>query len=235
MRRAAAVLSILLLGGCSRVTGSGYGDLLAESAEQAVSRQCDTPNCTKEFYSYYLPPEIGRLSGNVSGNLLCWNGTHFVMNLNVSAVLRETYFQDAAEEVPVLDRKKAILSLDGTYEDSFGEEQVFEIMIHDLGGSYSCYVHTESSDFFAVTDLLTAVTIPAKMLRIARSVRIDAEEIAAAYSTKSEISYQASRIQLFENLAPENGTIDELLIDGSSAGNQDAGSATPSPQPENQE
>lgn len=235
-RAAAALLGVLLLGGCGKITESSCGDLLAESAAEAVSRPCDTPNCTKELYAYYLPPEIGRLSGNEAGNLFCWNGTMFVMNLNVSDVLRETYFQEAPEEEPVLDREAAVFSLDGTYEDSAGGIGNFRIMIHDLGGVYSCDVRTDKADFFAVTDLVTAVTLPAKMLRIARSMRTDTQAIAAAFSTKSAVSYEARRIQLFENLAPVNGTIDELLIDGGDgAGKTEDTVPEDASQPQNQE
>ncbi|MDQ9831266.1 hypothetical protein RFX70_21010, partial [Acinetobacter baumannii] len=50
----------------------------------------DTANHTKDYYAYYLPPDVGRLSGDETGNTLDWYGTKFVMNLNIAGIVEET-------------------------------------------------------------------------------------------------------------------------------------------------
>lgn len=207
------VLALCLLCGCG--TGQvDYQKLLETSLAAVNEKPKDTANHTKDYYAYYLPPDVGRLSGDETGNTLDWYGTKFVINLNIAGIVEETKQTDTSERV-LFDEDKAVYKVHGTFEDMSGFTHNFQVMIADLKDSYASYMHTDYVDFFAVSDLLTAVKLPAKMLRIARSVRVDQQRVVQDFSKRSDITYTAHKIELFQNLAPENGTIDELLIDGS--------------------
>ena len=213
----AYVLVASVLCGCS-AEQTDYRTILESSLAAVNELPKDTANHTKDYYAYYLPPDVGRVSGDETGNTFDWNGTKFVMNLNIAGILEknEKSGDDLSDE-PLFDPDKALYTLNGMYKDATGFEHDFDVMVADLKDGYACYMHTDYADYFAIADLLTAVKLPAKMLRIARSIRVDQQLVVQDFSKESKITYTSRKIELFQNLAPENGTIDELLIDGSNS------------------
>ena len=64
-----------------------------------------------------------------------------------------------------------------------------------------------------MSDEVLAPNLAAEMVRILRSVKIDEEKIVSAYSGKEIITHHGTTIELFDNIAPVNGFIEELFID----------------------
>lgn len=225
-----AAFCLLLLSGCT-AKGTDCQSLLDASVQAALSAECDTPNYTKKYFAYYLPPDVGRYSANQTGSVFCWHGATFVMNLNVEKIVNDRYYPDSSGREFLLSDVSPEYTASGTYSDFSGAEHAYDVRIYRLSGSYVCAVDTDYVDFTAVTDQLSAVTLPKKMLRIARSIRIDTDEVASDFLIRSNIRHEQRSEQLFENPAPENGTIDELLLDRSDAASEDDASPSETPAP----
>ncbi len=197
---------LLLLSGCSVNRSEESETRLKEEVETVLTASFDQPNYTKAYYTYYLPPDVGRYSGDALSNTFNYAGTDFIMNLNVDYVLYE-------DDTLLLAKDGAIFTDTGLYKDTEGNIHSYTILIHALTRGYVCYVHTDYTDYFAVCDYVSAMKLPLKMLRIARSVHIDEERIQNDFNLRLPITYQAHKIELFQNMAPVDGTLEELLID----------------------
>ena len=86
MKKVLAVL-LLLLTGCSISRSEESEKKMEDDIEAVLSADYDQPNYTKEYYAYYLPPDIGRYSGDALSNTFNYAGTSFIMNLNVDSIL----------------------------------------------------------------------------------------------------------------------------------------------------
>ena len=77
-------------------------------------------------------------------------------------------------------------------------------------------------EFFAIASGLQALQTAETMVRMARSVRVDNDAVIAEYSGRQTIDYSRKRLELFQNIVPENGVIEELFEGyGSYAGQAD--------------
>lgn len=204
MKKLLAV-ALLFLSGCA-LTANERETYLVERVEAVLEAQYDQPNYTKEYYAYYLPPDVGRYSGDEVSNTFHYADTDFIMNLNVNYILYDI-------DERMVEEEGAVFTKQGSYHDAEGIEHSYTILIHELTRGYSCYVHTDYTDYFAVCNLYSALQLPARMLRIARSVHIDEMRIQNDFKLREPITYKTHKLELFQNMAPVDGTLEELLID----------------------
>ena len=73
------------------------------------------------------------------------------------------------------------------------------------------YAKTDLLEFYAISGELQALQVAETMMRIARTVKVDREAVVSTYSARQEIDYERKRLELFQNVVPENGVIDELF------------------------
>ena len=70
--------------------------------------------------------------------------------------------------------------------------------------------------FYAVEDALSSVEIVKDMMQIARSVKVDDAKVIDAYANRNTVNYKSEKIQLFKQVVPESGRIEELFEEPSS-------------------
>ena len=73
-------------------------------------------------------------------------------------------------------------------------------------------MHCGYMRFDSLTDISSAPAIAAKMIEISRTITVDSTEVLAAYTRKEGIDYVGTPVELFEEKAPENGNIEEILV-----------------------
>ena len=218
MKQKLALIPVLLLFGCSRI-GDDLQTRLNEKVTEASSSEINYTNYSKDYYSYYLQPYVGRLNADATSNTFVLDNDRFVMNLNVSSVInekeRETYLlgTDTVSEADV----SAYLS--GTYPDAEGNEYPYEIKICRLSGRNAVIMHSPYFDLCGFCSENEAPEMAGEMMRIVRSTKINREAILAYYTYDEAISYTGKAVKLFEDISPENGSIEELFVDSSTTGN----------------
>ena len=205
-----ALLCILLLTGCVHAEGS-YADQLNMRMERAITGATAGPTYSHGIYSYYKEPAIGRVSSEALSSTFIENGVRFIMNLNVPAIVNEKYYGGAASSG--LPRNMDTLAESrGTFADFEGEVHPFEVKLFELEGDqvFAC-AKTDLLEFYAICGKLEALQVSETMIRIARTVRVDHDAVISAYSSRQEINYERKRLELFQNIVPENGAIEELF------------------------
>lgn len=220
---------VMMLSGCTVYHEINIQSLLNQrirSAEKTLVFQADN---NKKFYSYYISPEIGRLEGDSTGNIFDYQGTSFLMNLNISSVINQKYYNGISDDPDILRGSLRKADLQGKYQDLNGNVHKFAVSVYDIGNqNYLTAMRTDTVDFCAVSDALKAADIAGEMLKIARTVNVHADAVATAYSRKETVTFTGEKIQLFDSVAPESGRVEELFDDNDTAGNTDE-SASPEP------
>ncbi len=206
MKAAKFVLAIgvLLLTSCAS-NGNSIQSVLDHVSQESVH----TPNNQKTYYAYYLPSGIGRMDATQTSNTFNVNGHTFVMNLDVASILHETNPQESH----LFDRKKASDSFQGSYIDGNGKEIQYLLEIYPSGNQNIVYLKTDTLEFCSYTYAMDVAQIVEAMMRIARSTTVYRKQVIADFRLQNQITYETKKVELFENLVPENGTIDDLLID----------------------
>ena len=213
-------LSLLVLWGCASYTGS-YEDELNRRVERAVTCEAAKPNYSHGVYSYYKEPLLGRISSEETSNTFVLDDVKFVMNLRISSIINQKYYSDAKESSGHTNLQPAAQS-NGTFLDFEGKEHPFQVTLYRLNDSIYTYASSDQAEFFAISGELEALQLAEAMIRMARSIRVDNDAVIAAYSSRQTIEYSRKRLELFQNIVPENGVIEELFEGyGSYAGQAD--------------
>lgn len=205
----AAALAALMLTGCVKAEGS-YQEQLNQRIERAITDATAGPTYSHGIYSFYKEPSVGRISSEETSSVFTQDGVKFVMNLNVSAIVNSKYYE-AQNVAYVPAGMEPLAKSAGTFADFLGEEHPFEVSLFRLDQDVFTYVKTDLLEFFSISNDLQALQAAETMMRIARTVRVDHDAVIAAYSSRQEINYERKRLELFQNVVPENGVIDELF------------------------
>lgn len=200
---------VLFLAGCAEMRGS-YQDELNHRIERAITSGALHPNYSHGIYSFYKEPSVGRVSSDEISNTFRYDGVRFVMNLKVSSIISSKFYDGlSAHTVP--DSLEPEASTEGTLIDYEGNEHPYFISLFRLGEDIYTYAETDQVEFFSISSPLQALQIAETMMRMARTVHVDNDAVIAAYSGRQTIEYSRKRLELFHNIVPENGVIDELF------------------------
>ena len=178
---------------------------------EAVAAESQTPSYNHGLYSYYVEPSVGRISSDASSNTFNYNGAKFVMNLNIPEIINSIYYTNKTVETNGVSDLTPAAKTEGTYLDYLGDEHEFTASIYEQDGQCLTVLNTEYAEFFAVSTPLEAVQLASVMMETARSLKVDTSGVAEAYSNKQTISYKRKRLELFQNIAPESGAIEDLF------------------------
>ncbi len=204
-------LTLFVFAGCT--TSSVSDTTLSEAIAQANNANLHTTNHQKTYYSYYLSPAIGRIDGDNTSNIFDLNGQRFVVNLNVTEILRSLNSDMIDENQPLFQQNQAIFQYEDVYTDLVGNEISYKFEIYEVDNQYLVYFDSDTLEMFSICYDMNLPDMIQNMLYLARSTIVYSDIVSQDFNTQDIITYETKKVELFENLTPENGTIDELLID----------------------
>ncbi|MEE3486990.1 MAG: hypothetical protein VZT48_02665 [Bulleidia sp.] len=217
VRKILCLCAVLLCAGCSTVKRDMQTDLNQRIAEVS-SEAAHVPVYAKGGYSYYVQPSIGRIESTRMSNVFMKDGTKFVMNLNVPQIINDQYYQSMSAADTVNVNAVIAAETEGTYIDHDDQEHAFSLKIYQLDENFYTWLETDTVELFSVSGQLKSLQLAEEFLRIARTVHVNDDAVAAEYSKKTTISYTRKKLQLFQNIAPESGSVQELFENNQYAG-----------------
>ncbi len=213
MKKILCLVLCLFMASCSNISGS-IQSRLDERISACENAPLKTPNNRKAYYSYYLDPSIGRIHSTGTGNVFSLDGDSFVMNLDVSKIINEKYYPE--KEVARIDslNTEKLAERSGTVTDLSGNEMPYHIVVSWCDDQEALVsVECGYMKFDSLCNTNTAPFIAEAMIAIGRTVSVSTAEVLSAYTTREGIDYVGTPVELFEDRTPENGSIEELLID----------------------
>ncbi|MFV0380522.1 MAG: hypothetical protein ACK5KQ_06845 [Anaerorhabdus sp.] len=212
MKKIMLIFMIILIAGCS-----GNKQLLerqlVEKLDNVSKTQAISANNQKAFYSYYLEPSVGRRKVGKTYNIFIKDNLEFAMNLNIPFILTKEESENKSYDI------EPIMSYDGSYVDINNQELEFKCNIYQNRSHSYIEFNTKYMNFYASGSLTEVVGIADNMLTIAKSVTINEDRILTAYSAKEIVEFEKEQLKLYEVMIPENGRIEEMMVNGSETGN----------------
>ena len=174
-------------------------------------------NYAKDLYSYYLQPCIGRRSADRVSTVFVMNGDSFVLTLNAAQLINDRYY-DGIQAAAARPAEEMKISEIGGHWGTDEAPVPYSVSVYQIGDRYYAWLEGGYVILFGSSNAAGIEPMAQEMLRIARTVVVNRQEVVAAFSRKETITYQAKKVELFTNIAPENGEISELFSDHYSAG-----------------
>jgi uncharacterized protein YceK len=213
------LLVLLSLSACSSVTKDTLSSALNQSATQAESEVINMQtNISKGLYSYYLPPNIGRKTSSQTSTILTSNNINILMNLEIIDVISDSYYIEATKTrsfKSMVATADNVTTLDRTLIDSAGNEVSYRISILTVNDNLILLTLEGGYFYFtAITPISISGEILYDMIKIARTAIVDKPAVLLAYSTRESIDYKKETLDMFSQIAPESGTILDMISGG---------------------
>ena len=210
------LLIVLSLSACSKVTKENLMVNLKSASIDAESLPVNTSaNIRKGLYSFYLPPHIGRKSSTVTSSILTSNNINILMNLDVIDVISDSYYDNSKTLKSMLAATENVMTFSGIFLNSKNEPVPYLVSVLELAenkimltleGGYFMFV--------AITPIALSSDILTNMIQIARTCSVDSAAVLLSYSTRESIDYKKETLDMFNQIAPESGTILDMISGG---------------------
>lgn len=216
MRRFIMIFSLFLmmLSGCAKENASFD---LNKSIETQLSYALETSIHDnwygKRYYSYYKEPSVGRLDANEVSDLFIYDGVRFIMTLNTENVVNEVYYNQVADTYEDETGLTVMANGNGTYLDRSNTEQAYHWQVYEWDDACFVKMWTPCVTYYAFSNERTVPRLLRQMMVITRSVSVHQDEVLADYSKKENLTGTSKTLELFDSIAPESGSIEELFLD----------------------
>ena len=201
------VLLCIVLTGCIQ-SSQTMQERLDEKITAVSALPIPSASHRKPFYTYYTEPSIGHYRSTETSNEFSYQSTKFVMNLNVQAIMDSS--TDIAQSIYT---QQPIAKNTGSFQNMLDESVSYVCEIYQVDHHYAVFFTSSTVNLFGVTDIGDAAELAGKMYSIARSVIVRKDVVSQVYSHESAIDYEGEAINLYKDIAPEEGTLRELIED----------------------
>jgi len=168
----------------------------------------------KANYVYYLPPDVGRKESSQSSTVLVIQNTNVLMNLDIVSVLSDRFYKSdkiellrafIAAATPIYKKEEATFDLDHK------SLPYAATIVPVEGNSVLISLQTRYFLFSAIAPFALASDLLYDMLLIARTCRVNTDEVVLRYSNRETINYQKETLDIFSQLAPESGKVIDMI------------------------
>ena len=201
------VLLCIVLTGCIQ-SSQTMQERLDEKITAVSALPIPSASHRKPFYTYYTEPSIGHYRSTETSNEFSYQSTKFVMNLNVQAIMDSS--TDIAQSIYT---QQPIAKKTGSFQNMLDESVSYVCEIYQVDHHYAVFFTSSTVNLFGVTEIGDAAELAGKMYSIARSVIVRKDVVSQVYSHESAIDYEGEAINLYKDIAPEEGTLQELIED----------------------
>lgn len=201
------VLLCIVLTGCIQ-SSQTMQERLDEKITAVSALPIPSASHRKPFYTYYTEPSIGHYRSTETSNEFSYQSTKFVMNLNVQAIMDSS--TDIAQSIYA---QQPIAKNTGSFQNMLDESVSYVCEIYQVDRYYAVFFTSSAVNLFGVTYAGDAAELAGKMYSIARSVIVRKDVVSQVYSHESAIDYEGEAINLYKDIAPEEGTLQELIED----------------------
>ncbi len=212
MKKILIVFMIIFMAGCS-FENQSLQQTLIQKFDEIEMVDAISPDNRKPFYSYYKEPSIGRRAAGKTYNVFVKDGTEFIMNLNVSKILNSAQHNRLQSTAMDIKSENYLFILEGRYKDYLNEDRQYVCSVYQSGEKYYIIFNTDYMTFYGSGTEGEIRNIAPEMLKLAKTVAIDQEEVISAYVSKEIIEYEREQLQLYDVMIPENGRIEEMMGD----------------------
>lgn len=169
----------------------------------------------RDLFSYYLPLHMGRQDATPTSVQLTSHSQTIVLSLDIINMLNQTYYRDVANPIrTALRRDNASFMFEG-YMDRFDEVRVpFMIIASELSDSLVfLQLQTDTFILSSIHPQAISAELLIDMMSIARTVLVQRDLVVTVYSNRDIITYQRENLNIFSQIAPESGTVIDMISD----------------------
>lgn len=204
------VMILGLLSGCI-VQPESFSERMEASLKEAETQELNQYiSHDALLFDYYLPPTLGKRTSTLTSVLINDQNTLILMTLDVVSILNTT-----DQSAQFFSNTASLYAYEGLTTNLKGLDLPYTLNVKTLDTKRAFVsLKTPSVVLSSILPLANAPEIAYDMVRIARSVIVDKPSIIASFSNKEVIQYQKETLDMFTQVAPESGTVADMINPG---------------------
>lgn len=209
MKKIILLILLICLSACSN--NINFETELKKAVEEEVALKAFSPDNSKTYFRYYTEPDVGNVYSDQTSNVFLYNDTKFIMNLNVSSIINNKYYNNEIVKDIQLNDEFKLFDFNGEYVDYKNNTYPYKVDVYKVNDTYYIKLNSQYVSFYANGNEINIINVSRKMIRIAKSINIYEDEVLANFSSKETIEYTKETIQLFDVIVPVNGKIQDII------------------------
>lgn len=177
-------------------------------------------NNYSDYIEYYLPSDVNEDNCSKLAYSFSDDDYKFILNINVSGIINSQYYKDyKLVDEGFFDDNKLIYKYEGDYVNSSNNKNKFFVKVYEYDNQYILHFVTSTVNVYGTCKQDKLYLLASKVLQIVKSVNIYEDKIITDYSSKDVIDYNKSVVNLFEDVFPIEGKVEDMMIEKSPIGN----------------
>ena len=193
---------------------------LAQRYEQALTEALSMPiakhrSMNRSLFSYYLPLHMGRKTSTTTSAQFKTQAQTIVLSLDIINILNQEYYRDLNNPIrSALRKDNAVFVQDGYFGRFDGVRVPFLVIASQLSDHW-VFVQIQTDTFIlsSIHPQSISANLLIDMMSIARTTQVNRDLIIAQYSNRDVITYQRENLNIFSQIAPESGTVIDMITD----------------------
>lgn len=218
MKKIAILLLCLLLSSCSYLAVSdeySLDDVFAKDQEAMKFRKNEYFN----YFEFYLPSDLTLFDSDSLSCTMYYNNSRIVANVNISAILNESYFGDSMiKNEGYFDDGKLIYQKDSVYINSDDVSIEYSVFVYDYDHEYLVYLVSKDFTIYARSQRSDLIPLCSRLMMFLKGSNVNEDFIVNDFSNRDVIELEKKQVNLFETVRPVNGVVNEMMVDGYSGG-----------------
>lgn len=211
MKKIIVLLICLLLCGCAiREDINVQLDKVFNNDVVAKNR---TNNYT-DYIEYYVPSDVNETDADALSFSFTSDGFGFIMNINVTNIINSEYYDNRTlNDEGFFDTSKLVYSKDSSFSNENGDQIDYFIRAYEYEDEYLLYFVTNELNFYGYASNDKVGLLAEKMVQMAANCKVNNAKVLADYSSIDVIDYEKKAVNLFENIYPVEGRVEDLMLD----------------------
>ncbi len=208
------IVLIVFLSGCS-VSGVSVNQQIDNGAAFVNALpMVELHNQNSPLFSYYLPRNIGKRDANRFSVTLISHGQTITLSLDAASIIMNRFYrvQLGGQLRKLYGTQNALAVKNGSFTDALGVISDYRITVLPYTESW-VMIYAQNNQFLVSSIVPKANIQPVltDMLIILRSAKAESNDIVNLFSNKVVVDYNRISRELLEFIAPESGTIVDML------------------------
>jgi len=167
-----------------------------------------------DYIEYYLPSDVNELDASKLSYVFEVEENKVIMNINVSHIINSEYYNsDELKDEGYFDETKLIYSTSGSFKNLNNEDIDYFFKAYQYDNYCLLYLLSDEVELYGYTEADKSGLVTSKMLELAEGCNVKNDLVIAEFSNKDVIDYEKSPVNLFDNVFPVDGRIDDMMID----------------------
>ena len=211
MKKILIVLACLLLCACSNILNnrSEFDEIFVEDI---VSE--NRANNYTEYIEFYVPSDLSEESCDTLSYVFNIDDCKVIMNVNVAAIINGKDFKIyALNNDGFFDEDKLIYSHEGKYTNINKEKLSYFFKAYEYDDNCLLYFVSNEVTIYGNCPKEKKILLADKIVQLAAGSNVNNSRVINDYSSKDVIDFNKKTVNLFENVFPVEGRVEEMMTD----------------------